>query len=95
MLRRKIKSHSSNSSSGFGFVPTAALQPVLQHHNHSYGGACTCCGQAHFISATPEVMAAAEQLVATVAREGRLDYASAEPDPRFSCDWLWTKGPGR
>jgi hypothetical protein len=36
-----------------------------------------------------------QQLLSTICHHGRLDYDSSSPDPRFSLDYLFTRGPGR
>lgn len=60
-----------------------------------YGGRCTQCGSSHWLACTDEVLSAMQQLLATICHHGRLDYASSSPDPRFSLDYLFSRGPGR
>lgn len=82
-----------------GSSPAAPLPaPTQQQLDHCYGGACVLCGRQHVIRSGQLARAAAAQLVRLLDEYGRLDFASAAPgtaDPRFSTDYLWTKGPGR
>ena len=64
-------------------------------HVQQYGGLCTLCPDMHMLCSTPEAVEAAQKLLAAIDHHGRLDFDSPIPDPRFSTDWLWTKGPGR
>lgn len=85
-----------------GHMPPAKATPQHQHtlapitgDPSPYGGRCTQCGSSHWLPATDEALSAMQQLLTTICHHGRLDYASSSPDPRFSLDYLFNRGPGR
>jgi hypothetical protein len=60
-----------------------------------YGGLCTSCGQQHHLRPTPAALQAAAALVQQLDATGRIDFDAEAADPRFSTEYVWTKGPGR
>ncbi|GIL50501.1 hypothetical protein Vafri_6637, partial [Volvox africanus] len=95
-----IISHSINTRSGRG---DGRRQRTLRQLCSSrfidekleYGGYCTCCGEKHFLRATPAALVAARKLIDRLDTEGRIDFDSLTPDPLLHIDYVWTKGPGR
>ncbi|KAF5834409.1 hypothetical protein DUNSADRAFT_8939 [Dunaliella salina] len=61
----------------------------------SYGGLCVRCGQHHALPVSPGALCAAQAVAASLDTFRRFDYISAQADPDFSTDYVWTKGPGR
>jgi hypothetical protein len=60
-----------------------------------YGGLCSSCGQQHYLRPTAAALQAAAALVQRLDGAGRIDFDADAADPRFSTDYVWTKGPGR
>lgn len=53
------------------------------------------CGQYHSLPASKEALYAAQAVADSLDTHKRFDYESAQADPDFSTDYVWTKGPGR
>jgi hypothetical protein len=60
-----------------------------------YGGLCSTCGAQHFLRPNSEALAAAAALIMQLDATQRIDFDAEEADPRFSTDFVWSKGPGR
>eukprot|EP00967_Tisochrysis_lutea_P085335 scaffold119746_cov18-Tisochrysis_lutea.AAC.1 len=82
----------------------ACLQPQSRNHTATqivhtqpilYGGLCMRCGQYHSLPASKEALYAAQAVADSLDTHKRFDYESAQADPDFSTDYVWTKGPGR
>jgi hypothetical protein len=94
LLSRPCQVHRRVSSSSARVHHQACLSPSAAA-GLAYGGLCSTCAQQHHLHPTPEALAAARQLIGDLDLHGRLDFACPRPNPKFSNDYLFTKGPGR